>query len=315
MVQISGPNERFLQTPVVIAEILRILEPDLAFIDKIPHVDTGGDTPTYYQKNQAAADPKKQVPRMRTPSSKFPEVEISRITKRTALLNEEGISFRLDKDALRKRSGIDMIQDAFQNVGYWLGEYLNGVIYDTMRAGGTDAGMTPTAVWSDPAATPVEDMRVFKNAMRREGYPYRMTDIFIEQVNFNELEGYLVGHEIPQFREAAMAAGQSRITLPLEGKPEVTGLYSGVTHGDVLGIDRNKPAATFFYNNDPQFSTHRVSYETVVNGAKVTKTVPNIGLNVHKYWEDDTHDTVVQLWFDFTVVVKDAFGIMYDDGL
>lgn len=315
MVQMSASNERYLEKVEAITTVLKILEPDLAFKGLIPHVNTFGDIPTFLQKPQKSADPKKQVPQIKTPSSKFPEVEITRGKVVAALTQEEGISIRFDKSILQRRTGADVIMDSLQTVGYWLAEYLNNNIYTTMRAGGTDAGMTPTAVWSAATATPVEDLRNFKNAMRREGYPYRCTDIFVEQVNFNEAEGYLVASEIPQFREAAMAAGQSKITLPLEGRPVLTGLYSGVTHGDLLGIDRNKPAATLFYNNDPNFSTESVTYETVVNGQQVIKTVENFGLNFHRYFEDDTHDTVCQFWFDVVPVVKQAQGIIYDNGI
>lgn len=315
MVQISGTNERFLAKPVVLSEVLRIMEPDLAFMDKIPNVDSGGEVPIYLSKTTKAADAKKQKPKLTSPSSRFPEVEITRATKKSALLSEEGLSIRFDKSAIQKKSGVDIIADSLQTVGYWLAEYMNSNIYSTLDEGSTDAGASITALWSAADATPIDDCRQIKNAMRREGYPYRMTDMYVHQNDFNDMEGYLIGHEVPQFREAALNCSQSQITLPLEGKPVLTGLYSGVTEGDILGLDRNKPAAAMYYYNDPQFSQASVSYETIVNGMPTMKTVPNFGLNMHKYFEDDTHDTVIQLWFDTGVVVKDPYGIITEDGI
>ena len=102
MVQISGTNERFLQKEAVLSEIMRIMDPELVFLGVIPYVDSGGENPTYGIKASKSSDAKKQTPRLKTPSSRFPEVEITRITKRSAVLSEEGLSIRLDKDAIQK---------------------------------------------------------------------------------------------------------------------------------------------------------------------------------------------------------------------
>jgi hypothetical protein len=318
MVQISGVNDRFLQAPVILSEIMRVMDPDLVFDGMIPYVDSGGDPVTYLQKSNKASDAKKQTPRLMTPSSKFPEVEITRMTKKSAILSEEGLAIRLDKDAIQKKAGIDMIMDSFQTVGYWLAEYQNARIYSTLRAGGTDAGMTPTSAWGvEATATPMRDMRIFKNGMKREGYPYRCTDIFVESVNFNEMEGFLTASDIPAYREAAIAVGNGdAITLPMAGKPTFHGLFSGITHGDVLGLDKNHPGSSLYYNNDPQFSVPTISYETFgFDGVLKAKTVKIFGLSTHRYFEDDTHDTVIQIWFDNVIVVKDAYSIIYDNGL
>lgn len=316
MVQISGVNDRFLQQPVVLSEILRVMEPDMKFMDLLPFVNSEGMPVVYGKKGSASADTKKQTPRLTTPSSKFPEVQISRITKSTAITKAEGLAIRLDKDAIKLPAGRDMIMDGYQTVGYWLAEYLNTQIYTVLRAGGTDAGITPTAVWSAATATPIADMKNFKNAMKREGYPYRLTDAFVDQTSLGEMEGYLIASEIPQYREAAINVPLTdAFTMPIEGKPTLHGLSSGITHGDIFMLDKNHPAGAMFYNNDPQFSTAEIQYETVVNGAPVVKTVPNFGLNTHQFFEDDTHDTVIQLWMDSVVVVKDAYGYLYDNGL
>jgi len=315
MVQMSGVNDRFLLQDVVLSEILRVMEPDLKFMNLIPFVDTGGQPVAYGKKGSASGDGKKQSPRITTPSSKFPEVQFSRITKSTAITKTEGIAIRLDKDAIKLPAGRDMIMDGYQNAGFWLAEYLNTQIYTTLRAGGTDAGATLTP-WSAGTATPIKDCINFKNAMKRTGYPYRMTDMFVDLTNEGEMELFLSASEIPQYRDAVLNAPVAdTIVLPIEGKPVLHGLSEGITHGDIFGLDRNHPAGAMFYNNDPQFSTMEVSYETVVNGVPTTKSVPNFGLNTHQYFEDDTHDTVIQLWFDQVVVVKDAYGYLYDNGL
>jgi hypothetical protein len=318
MVQISGTNARFLQTPVILSEIMRVAEPTLKFLDMIPFVDSGGQPVVFGKKAAASSDGLKQTPRLTAPSSKFAEVQITRMTKDTAITKTEGLSVTFDKDALTLPAGKDMIMDAYESVAYWIAEYMNSSIYSTLDAGSTDAGATLTD-WGTPAtATPLVDLLNFKNGMVREGYPYRMTDIFVESGNYSELEGFLIGSEIPQYRDAVLNAPlQDEIVVPLEGKPVVHRMLSGVTAGDIMGIDRNhKTAASLFYHNDPQFGTPKaITYETVVAGQVQRKTVPNFGLSTHQYYVDDTHETKVQIWIDSVVKVKDAYGIITDSGI
>jgi hypothetical protein len=255
---------------------------------------------------------------MKTPSSKFAEVQISRMTKDTAITHAEGFEIKFDDDALKSPAGADMIMDGYSEVGYWLAEYVNTQVYSTLDAGSTDAGMTPTSVWSTTAtATPMMDVLNFKNGFKREGYPYRLTDAFVYSTSLNEMEAFLIGSDLPAYREAVTNSPlQDAIVLPMEGKPTLHGCFSGVTDGDILGIDRNHPAAAVYYYNDPKYGTpENVTYETVVNGQPVTKTVQNFGISSHQYFEDKTHDTVVQVWIDFVCKVKDAYGIISDDGL
>ena len=318
MVQISGTNARFLNTPVILSEIMRVMEPTLKFIDMIPFVDTGGQPVVFGKKAAKSADGFKQKPRMTAPSSKFAEVQITRMTKDTAITSTEGLAVTFDSDALRLPAGKDMIMDAYETVAYWIAENMNTNIYSVLDAGSTDAGMTPAAAWGVAGATPLLDMMNFKNGMVREGYPYRMTDIFVEYVNYAEMEGFLIGSEIPEYRNAVINAPlQDEIVLPLEGKPVLHRMLSGETHGDVMGLDRNhKTAASVFYHNDPQFGTPKeIAYETIVAGQVVRKTIPNFGLSTHQFYVDDTHETKVQIWVDSVVKVKDAYGIITDSGL
>jgi len=93
-------------------------------------------------------------------------------------------------------------------------------------------------------------------------------------------------------------------------------MLSGISEGYVLGLDRNNPAATVFYQNDSSYSTPKVRYETKTpDGTKTFKTVDNFGLNTYQYKEDDTHDVVVQFWLDNVAVVMEAYAALYDSGI
>lgn len=316
--QMSGTNARFLNPKVVLSEIFRVMEPNLVATDLIPKIDSGGVPIVYGRKTSKAADGRKQTPRLVTPSSMFPEVQISRIVQQTALTSAEGLSIRFDKSALKLPSGRDMIMDGLSSIAFWMAEFYNGAIYAALDAGSTDDGIANLSDWGGVNATPVEDLRRFKNAMIRPGYPYRMTDMFVDGANFQELEGFLISHEIPEYRSAALNSPfTDQLVIPIEGRPVVHRMMAGMVHGDIMGIDARHPnVAAMYYHNDPAFGTpSTIKYETVVAGQTVTKTVQNFGVNTHTYFENDTHDTVLQVWADTVPVVKDPFGIITGDGL
>jgi len=70
-------------------------------MDLIPFVDSGGQPVVYGVESNASSDAKKQTPRMVTPSAKFAEVQITRMTKDTAITKTEGLSIRFDSSALK----------------------------------------------------------------------------------------------------------------------------------------------------------------------------------------------------------------------
>lgn len=323
MTQMSGANERFLNTDVILSEVMRTMEPDMVFMPLIPKVDSQGQPIKYGVKTSKSADTKKQIPRIQTASAKFPEVHLSRMTQEAALLNKEGFSIRLDEDSLNLPAGADMIMDGLQTLGQWIAESVNTNMYSTLDSGGTDSGATLTDWGTIAEATPLTDLRAFKNAMKREGKPYRMTDIFVEMTNFNELEEYLANSEYPAYRDAAIngvaTGASSTMTVPMEGKPLIHGLHSGITHGDIMGLDGiHKNASTLFFWNNPKYTRPTISYQVAnpssPNGVE-TKTVDNFGLSAHQFFDDEKHEHVIQVWVDYVVVVKDAYGIITENGI
>jgi hypothetical protein len=85
----------------------------------------------------------------------------------------------------------------------------------------------------------------------------------------------------------------------------------GLTESDILGLDKQNPAGTYYYYNDPRYGMKSVSYPTTSG----MKTVPGFGLNTHQYFDDKSHEVVTQFWFDSIFTVEDAYGIIYDTGI
>jgi len=116
-----------------------------------------------------------------------------------------------------------------------------------------------------------------------------------------------------------MTGASSSMVIPMEGKPSIHGLHSGITHGDLMGLDRvHKTAASLFYWNNPKYSMPEIAYEVAnpsAPGGIERKTVPNFGLSSHQYFDDEKHEHVIQIWVDYVVVVKDAYGIITGNGI
>jgi len=309
MTQVSLPNEKFLRKEFVVPKIFEIMEPYLAFLDVLPKVKSDSRAIRYKQESvSASTDPKKKTPRSITPGSRWTYVDITQMEIKSALLNKEGFAVRIDEDAVQFTEGVDEINRAYKKIGFWLAEHINTLTATALTSGVTASGVTPTAVWDHADATPVADLIEFEDDMVLEGYPYRMTDVFIEQVNFKELKAYLTSLDIGDLKQKQIygmpLVKNDAITIPVVGGT-VRRLMSGLVHGSYLVLDSNHPAATIFYNNNPRYATPSISYKMVVDGKIVNKTETNIGFSFNKYVDDETHDTVMQFWIDQVCVVKE----------
>lgn len=319
MTQVSGQNEKFLRKEFVVGEVFKIMEPLLPFLEIFPKIKADARAVSYKQETvSASSDTKKKTPRTRSPSAAWTYLDITPMEMKSGILNKKGFAIRVDEDAIDFTDGVDEIRRAYNKVAFWLAQDQNTTVGDAIKAGATTPTWTPSAVWSDGAATPVDDLIRLEEQMEREGYPYRMTDIFINKTNWYELKGYLTSADIDGTKQKEIY-GMPTITgdtidIPVVGSG-VHKLLSGVDEGYVLALDRNNPAATIYYNNSQRYSTQKISYPTVVDGRKTTKTVPNFGFNFNQYTDNETHDVVMQFWFDQVTVVKEPYAAQYDNGI
>jgi len=324
MVQISQPNEDFLNRDFVIPTVFEIMNPYLVFMDILPRVKTNSQVVRYKQETVSqSTDPKKETPRVRTASSKFAYVDITNFEQKSAILDSQGFAIRIDESAIQFEEGIDEINRAYKAIGYWLGESVNTLIATTLKANATTPTWAPYKVWSDAACTPTADLVTLAGQMRREGYPYRLTDVYVNSTNYWEmisrLTAQLTNTDIA-FREITgvpSATGEERMSVPVIGG-DVHGLLSGIDEGYILGLDRNNPAGTLFYNNNPKYAPQQITYSVIdpANpGSRIQKTIDNFGFSFNSYVEPESHDTVMQFWIDTVPVVKEPYAALYDSGI
>ena len=318
---VSGPNEKFLTKEFVIPKLYEIMNPLLAFVDIFPKVQSTARTIAYKkEKTSDSADTNKQYPRTLTSSSQFTYVTINQMEIKAAVLNKKGFAIKIDQDALDFTEGVDEIQRALRKVGFWLAQDYDNQIAAEITASGTalSTDWTPNAVWSDKDnATPIADLEDLEDVMLREGYPYRLTDVFVHRTNFKELKKYLTSIDISDEKQKEIygvpTVGLDTMNIPVVGA-NIRRLLSGISEGSIIGIDRNNPGMTIFYNNSPRYSTATGAYETMADGKKVRKPY-SLGFNFNRYTDQETHEEVLQFWYDIAPTVIEPYAILTDTGI
>ncbi len=199
-----------------------------------------------------------------------------------------------------------------------MAEWINTNILSALTTGATTPSWTPTAVWSAATATPVDDLIRLGQEMDREGYPFRMTDVFVNKAGYYELKQYLTSVDIGDLKQKSMYGvpeiKSDRIHIPVVDS-YVHKVMSGMTDSYVLAMDVKNKAAEMHYYNDPKFSQAKVTFKTMVDSKETDVTVPNVGIHFYQYEEDDTHDTIIQFWCENTTVVTKPYGLLYDSGI
>lgn len=321
---VTAPNETFLRKEFYVPRIFEIMEPQLWFLDNgmpgmLPIVKSDSKAVTYKKETtSAASDTQKRTPRAKTELAKWTYVNISQMTETSAILNSKGFAVKISRDAIRFTEGVDEIKRAFKRVGYYLAQSINTDITTAIIDGATTPDWTPHAVWSASDATPVDDLIRLEAQMEREGYPYELTDTLIHKTNFTELKAYLTSLDIDGTKQKDIYGqpqiSKSKIDIPII-QGSVHKMQSGISEGSVIGLDRNNPCGTIYYNNDPKYSSENITYNTVVDGKVTPKTVPNIGINTHTYEDNESHATIIQLWYDMVTAVQEPYGALYDTGI
>ena len=320
---VSGTNERYLQKGVALPLMYEKMEPYLqwgSWLNLIPSPDQAF---TYlYDSAGKSSDSKKETPPKHTFPAKFPELDRSRKSITSAVLQEHGFAIRIPRSVILSTArGKNEIMDAYESAGFWMAEAINTAILTTLMADGTTTGGLPTATWDDATATYIQDLLAFGKQVRREGYPFRMTDGFVNETGWYELaEGVTIYDADYASKEKVFGTidvSKDTIYIPV-AKVTVHLVMSGATDGSFLALDRNNKAAELHYFNDPEYATAKVAYMSTdagTDGKPKSVTVPNMGIHFQKIYEEDTHDTVLQFWYNNKTVVTKPLGVNILSGI
>jgi hypothetical protein len=306
MTSVTLPNEDFLQKEFVESTIFEIMNPQLYFLDFLPKIQADAKSVAYkYEDTSAATDTKKRKLRDLTPGAKFAKVTISDLKAGAAIITREGVEIRIDEDAQQYAEGVDEIDRAYRRAAYYLAESVNSKILAAIIAGVTTSTtvFNPSVEWSDPSAKPIEDLINIGEDFDREGYPYQMSDAYIHSNEYYDLLRHLTfldaGDEKQRTVFGVPNILQPTITIPVLGNVAVHKLKSSMTTQDILVFDRTFPAGTYYYAVNPKYPM---------------ETENDIGFHVNTFDDNDTHDTVFQLWIDSSIAIKEPYAAIFNDG-
>lgn len=306
------PNEQFLQKDFVEARILRIMEPELEWLTGfMPQVQsTAKAVWTTKEVTSAKSDAKRRAPRLRTAGSKFVKMSISQLEEVSTTLATLGLQMTIDEDAVRYAEGIDEMQRAYNRAAYWLldqvntefGAALTGGVYQV--TGSDNFGGKTTPAWSvktgENVRDPVEDLMLLAQDMERDEYPYGLTDVYVHKQNYWELMHFLKNLQVTTEEKKAIWGMPDikapQISIPVVGNVAVHKMVNGVVEGGILGLDRRFPAGTFYYARNPKYPT---------------TTDNKIGFHINRFEDQETHDTVFQMWLEFGILVKEPYAGIY----
>lgn len=304
--QVSATSDKYLRREYIESAIMSYMENHLVAYDFMPKVQTDSRSFTFFKEESSmGASDKKKKPKSMTASGPFPEIEIARIQAESGLLNKVGYQVVLDEDALTQNV-FDDLNRAYKNLAFWIAMEVNAEIFGTLKDAAQTSGAS-VSDWSDPASNPIEDLRLVRNTMKQEGYPYRGTDFFLNDDQFEELEGYLMSIDAHPDRQSRLFGWPSprgdTYRVPVIGC-DVTRVDEGIDSSELLLLDRANPAGTVYYNVNPRYGSAQISYVSMINDSPQMVTVPNFGLQVHPYFDDEFHLHKIQAWVDMAVGVK-----------
>ncbi len=267
------------------------LEQNLDFVDIFPRVKTDAMSFSYFEdKVNAGADIVSGV--MGTPNTlgeigELSEIEVSSITMKHGAMERFGYQLRFSQKQLREEAVIDEISRAVDRAAFGMAKKMNDDVLGALKAAVPD--FTPVggnAVWSDAAATPVEDILSFVEASILEGYPYETNELFLNKANYFELLKYMQGIDINWVRNPMDNGAQ---VVPRVNDVGIHKLFSSeLAEGGYLGLDARYPAMTVYEYLDPKHSS-----------------MPGGMINVNKYEEERfPYNIVIEMYAERGLALK-----------
>lgn len=312
----ADPND-YMRRDFIESRVFTYLEPYIMGVDLLPKVNANGRSFTYRsEKSSMASSTDKKTPKKATAVTEFPEIQISRLESSTGLLNRKGFKAVIDRDAINENL-TDDVDRAFRFLAYSLAYDLNTEVFSTLYDGGTSSGVSYSD-WSTATTNIVDEIRQTKNAMRRTGYAYKATDMYLNETQWEELEKYLFFTDYTDETQNRLmgwpVANGDTIRIPGVGI-DVTRVDTGITAGNLLLLDKNNPAATLYYNIDPLFGSASISYETMVDGVKKMVSIPNFGLHINTYIENKSREFNIDAWVDYGIGMKEPYAAITGTGI
>lgn len=320
---VGKTSERWLDTGFAIRKLYEKVEPNLIIGNYItgPIQEDRASFMYLYDDVGVSGDSKKQTAPRFEVGGDLPRLDFSLPKVSASLMESKGFEIAVPRSVVRDGvAGEAAIERYFSRAGYIMAQQIDTAQIATLQAGAdASTAYTPSEVWSADAATPVTDLMGFRNAMRTTGYPYRMTDVLLNEDGFDELTNYLTFVDGTQFNPDRPTGKMLDVDTVQVSQANMTAhlVMDGMTDGSIIGIDKNNLGAELHTYSDPLFSiaNQKIKYRTIEDGKEVTKSANNLGIHYYEYMEKKTKATIMQFWFENKTVVTEPKAILYDTGI
>ena len=294
MVALTLDPRQALQPAFIEGIINKKMEQQLDFNGMFPEVKTDALSFSYMTDlTTAGADitsGKMSKPVELGELSELTEIEVSSIDLKYGAMQRFGYELRFSQRQLREPAFIDEITRAYDRAAFGIAKKMNDDIIAAIQAAGQDLG-AGKAVWSDPAAAPVEDMLTFAAASMVEGYPYELKDLYVHKDNYFEMLKYLQGIDIEWVRDPTSPDGRN---MPIVNGVNIHNTNTTqLAEGSYIGLDSQYPGLTIYQYLDPKHSQQE--------GGRI---------NVNKYEEERfPYNIVVELFAERGIAAKLPYAL------
>ena len=181
------------------------------------------------------------------------EIEVSRISMAHGAMQRFGYQLRFSQRQLREVAVVDEINRAVDRAVFGMSKKMNDDVIDAIKAVSNDVTeQSGAAVWSDAAATPVEDLLTFVEYSMVEGYPYMLNNLFLHKTNYFEMMKYIQGIDINWVQNPFGGLAE----VPQINGVKLHNLHSTqLAEGGYIGTDERFPGITIYKYMDPKHSS------------------------------------------------------------
>ena len=308
MATITLSPEAALQPRFLEGIINKKLEAQLSFNNFFPVVRTDALSFSYFEDlTTAGADitsGKLSKPAKLLELGELTEVETSTITQAHGNMERFGYSMRFSQRQMREPSFIDEIQRTVDRATYGMATKMNDDIVSLWKTtGGTTntsfaGAFTPVAAWSGATAEPITDILSAVEASQNQGYPYSMTDMWLNKTNYYEMLKILTQTDI-NYVISPYGAEPSVPSIAGVSIHNLSTQSSELSEGYLLGGDSRYPGITVYEHLDNGFST-----------------MENGHVMINKYVEERyPYNIVVEMFAERGLAAKLPYSLYYDNGI
>lgn len=282
--------------------LMKLIEPKLYFLDVMPTANSDtGEFPTVLKEPTAAEDTANGVmsePLDTSELSELTEIEISPLNAVLGKTSAVGYKFKYSQKFLNRSDSDARVQNAFSKIAAGMAQKINVLLATGIVSAASVALPSGLSAWST-AIDPRKDAISMRHQFSPADSPFTLTDAYINDTLYKELETYYMSMEWPFNSDAIDVDGTTF--------HNVKNSFAGMSD-NFLGLDSNIPAGIVETYVDPDFSTIQSS---ILQDPQKAINLPPALINVNQYREQEApHNNVFEIWAEIGYSNQEPKGAM-----